>query len=233
VIDAEGRRVVAGFNDAHVHFATGSAQLARVDLRDADSPAEFARQPVDQLLTRWMAADHAGLQLCVNPGDAGVAKTLDLLADVVRANGERDRRFRVERAEQSTASDVDRFAALNAVASIQPASREAAAGAIARLRDRRVRLAFGSDWPALPLNPMPGLAAAGRHMPIAEALGAYTRGSAAAEFQDGDKGTLERGKLADIVILSDDLLAVRSDRVRSVTVLTTIVGGKVVHQRRP
>jgi predicted amidohydrolase YtcJ len=425
VIDAEGRRVVAGFNDAHVHFATGSAQLARVDLRDADSPAEFARriverarsepgewilggewderrwtpaslptralvddatngtpvfvmrvdgraalanaaalgragvtehtadppggvivrdargfptgllkdaamelvarvvprmtpeerrqtilqglrhaasfgitsahdmnpdgediavyadlagrgelttriyaapidtawfeqaklgirrafgspslrigalsgdadrQPVDQLLTRWMAADHAGLQLCVNPGDAGVAKTLDLLADVIRANGERDRRFRVERAEQSTASDVDRFAALNAVASIQPASREAAAGAIARLRDRRVRLAFGTDWPALPLNPMPGLAAAGRHMPIAEALGAYTRGSAAAEFQDGDKGTLERGKLADIVILSDDLLAVRSDRVRSVTVLTTIVGGKVVHQRRP
>jgi predicted amidohydrolase YtcJ len=191
------------------------------------------RQPGDQLLTRWMAADHAGLQLCVNPGDAGVGKTLDLLSDIVRANGERDRRFRVERAEQAASSDVDRFTSLNAVASIQAASREAASGAIARFRDRRVRMAFGTDWPALPLNPMPGLASAAAYIPIADALAAYTRGSAAAEFQDAEKGTLERGKLADMVILSDDLLAVPRDRIQGVTVLTTIADGKVVHQRRP
>ena len=64
------------------------------------------------------------------------------------------------------------------------------------------------------------------------ALAAYTSGSAFAEFQDGDKGTLVRGQLADLVILSDDILA-GTVRIQDVTVLTTVVGGKVVHQRRP
>jgi hypothetical protein len=44
IIDAAGRRVIPGFNDAHVHFVDGGAQLERVDLKDADSQAEFARR---------------------------------------------------------------------------------------------------------------------------------------------------------------------------------------------
>src|SRR5262249_26965205 len=44
MIDAEGRRVVPGFNDAHVHFVDGGTQLDSVDLKDADSPQEFARR---------------------------------------------------------------------------------------------------------------------------------------------------------------------------------------------
>src|SRR5690349_10723176 len=44
VLDAEGRRLVPGFNDAHVHFVDGGTELENVDLKDADSPAEFARR---------------------------------------------------------------------------------------------------------------------------------------------------------------------------------------------
>src|SRR5205823_11498082 len=44
VLDAGGRRVVPGFNDAHVHFVDGGRQLDNVDLKDADSPEEFARR---------------------------------------------------------------------------------------------------------------------------------------------------------------------------------------------
>jgi len=47
------------------------------------------------------------------------------------------------------------------------------------------------------------------------------------------KGTLARGMLADLIVLSDDIFALPPDRVGTTTVLTTIAGGKVVHQRRP
>ncbi|HEV3141324.1 MAG TPA: amidohydrolase family protein, partial [Vicinamibacterales bacterium] len=97
---------------------------------------------------------------------------------------------------------------------------------------QRVRLALGSGWPAAPLDPIPILRAVAARAPIADAIAAYTSGSAFAEFQDRDKGTLARGQLADLVILSDDIFAGPA-RLADVTVLMTVVGGKVVHQRRP
>jgi predicted amidohydrolase YtcJ len=104
-------------------------------------------------------------------------------------------------------------------------------------------------WTVAPLNPMLTLYAAttpatldGKHpdgwvpeqkISITEAVTAYTSGSAFAEFQESVKGTIERGQLADIVILSDDVFSLPAARLKNVQVLTIIVGGKVVHQRRP
>jgi predicted amidohydrolase YtcJ len=100
-----------------------------------------------------------------------------------------------------------------------------------------------------PLNPMLTLYAAttratldGQHpdgwvpeqrITIQEAVSAYTAGSAFAEFQEAQKGSLARGMLADLVILSDDIFSIPPERIKDVSVLTTIVGGKVVHQRQP
>ena len=69
--------------------------------------------------------------------------------------------------------------------------------------------------------------------PVAEAVTAYTSGSAFAEFQDAVKGTIARGKLADMVILSADILSIPPAQIKDVRVLTTIVGGRIVHQRKP
>jgi hypothetical protein len=107
-----------------------------------------------------------------------------------------------------------------------------------------VHLAFGTDWDVAPLNPMLGLYAAvtratldGKHpegwfpeqkLTIAEALEAYTMGSAYAEFQDKVKGSITAGKLADMVLLSDDLLTIDPVKIRDVKVLKTFVGGKAV-----
>jgi hypothetical protein len=115
------------------------------------------------------------------------------------------------------------------------------------LLDKGVRLAFGTDWSVAPLDPMLTLYAAttratldGKNpngwvpeqkVSIDEAVKAYTSGSAYAEFQDQDKGTLARGKLADLVILSDDIFAIAPAAIKDVKVVTTIVGGKVVYQR--
>jgi predicted amidohydrolase YtcJ len=61
-----------------------------------------------------------------------------------------------------------------------------------------------------------------------ESVRAYTMGSAYAEFQEKEKGSITRGKLADMVILSDDIFSIDPVKIRDVKVLKTIVGGKVV-----
>ncbi len=110
--------------------------------------------------------------------------------------------------------------------------------------DHKVRLAFGTDWDVAPLNPMLGLYAAvtratldGRNpngwfpeqkLTVAEAVEAYTMGSAYAEFQEKEKGSITPGKLADMVILSDDIFKIDPAKIRDVKVLRTIVGGKLV-----
>jgi predicted amidohydrolase YtcJ len=220
---------------------------------------------LDAMRTRLMAADHAGLQLCMHAiGDAAISGMLDLFGDVVRANGERDRRLRIEHAQHIDPKDFDRFAQLKVIASVQPyhaiddgrwaerrigPERVKTTYAFRTLIDKGVRLALGTDWPVAPLNPMLTLYAAttratldGRNpngwvpeqkITILEAMAAHTAGGAFAEFQENDKGTVARGKLADLVILSDDLFAIPPARIKDVKVLTTIVGGRVVHQRNP
>jgi predicted amidohydrolase YtcJ len=107
-----------------------------------------------------------------------------------------------------------------------------------------VRLAFGTDWNVAPLDPMFGLCAAvtratldGKNpngwfpeqkLTIAEAVEAYTMGSAYAEFQEKDKGSITPGKLADMVLLSDDVFTINPAKIREVRILTTWVGGKIV-----
>lgn len=110
-----------------------------------------------------------------------------------------------------------------------------------------VHLAFGTDWDVAPLNPMLGIYAAvtratldGKNpngwfpeqkLTVAESVEAYTIGSAYAEFQDTEKGSITPGKLADMVLLSDDIFSVDPAKIRDVKVLKTIVGGKVVWDR--
>ena len=61
-----------------------------------------------------------------------------------------------------------------------------------------------------------------------ETVEAYTMGSAYAEFQDKEKGSITPGKLADMVLLSDDIFKIDPAKIRDVKVLRTIVGGKTV-----
>ena len=181
--------------------------------------------------TRLMAADHAGLQVSISPiGDGPASTAFDLLDDIVRGNGGRDRRFRLESGGIAPA-DADRLASLNAVASLQPGVGDVPARA---LIDKGVRVALGSGWPSAPLNPILALnALVARGVTPTQALSAFTTGSAVAEFQEGEKGTIARGRLADLIVLSDDVLTMPASQIKDVRVLTTIAGGKLVHQRKP
>jgi predicted amidohydrolase YtcJ len=103
-------------------------------------------------------------------------------------------------------------------------------------------VALGSD--ILPIGPMVGLYAAvtrkgmsgqvygpGERLTVPEAIVGYTRNGAYLTFEEDRKGTLEPGKLADLIVLSDDLLTIDPERILEVQVDMTILGGRVVYER--
>ncbi|MFN3840378.1 MAG: amidohydrolase [Cyclobacteriaceae bacterium] len=115
------------------------------------------------------------------------------------------------------------------------------------LLDANVKLAFGSDWFVAPPTPLEGIYAAvtrrtlddknpegwvpEQKISVEEALKAYTINAAFASFEEGIKGSLEPGKLADYVILEDDITRIDPVAIRNVKVLKTVVGGNAVFER--
>jgi predicted amidohydrolase YtcJ len=230
----------------------------------ADAPANtglLVNGPED--LYAWTSgADRAGLQVIVHAiGDRAIHLQLDIFERVAREDGPRDRRFRVEHAQHLAPADIPRFAALGVIASMQPyhaiddgrwaekaigAERAQTTYAFRSLLDARATLAFGSDWPVAPAEPLLGLYAAltrrtldGLHpegwvprqkIALDEALAAYTRDAAYAAFAERDLGTLEPGKLADLVVLDRDLAALPPPEIRDARVLLTVIGGRVVYE---
>ena len=251
---------VKGFADGSLGSGTAYFFAPYIDAPENRGLLSDEMQPLDGMRQRLIGADKAGLQLCIHAiGDAAISQVLDLFSDVIRANGLRDRRLRIEHAQHMASKDFARFAEMNVIASVQPyhaiddgrwaerrigSERAKTTYAFRTFLDHGVHLALGTDWSVAPLNPMLTLYAAttratldGAHpdgwvpeqkISIEEALTAYTAGSAYAEFQEQEKGTLARGMLADLVVLSDDILAIAPERIKDVKVTLTMVGGKIV-----
>jgi predicted amidohydrolase YtcJ len=155
--------------------------------------------------------------------------------------------------------DLGRFAALGAIASMQPYhavddgcwaervighERARTSYAWRSLLDHGTRMAFGSDWFVAPPTPIEGIAAAvtrrtldGRRpagwipeqrITLHEALAAYTTGGAHAGFEEGIKGQLAPGFLADLVILDRDLFKSPPETIADARVMMTILDGQVI-----
>lgn len=202
-------------------------------------------------------ADEAGLQITIHAiGDKANDEALDIFATAAAKNGTRDRRFRIEHAQHLSAAAIPRFARQQVIASMQPyhaiddgrwaiqrvgAERLKGTYAFKSLLDAGAKLAFGSDWPVAPLDPLTGIAAAvlrqtidganpGGWLPeqkltIAQALHAYTATNAFAGFQDDRLGRIAPGMLADFVVMDADLFAIDPAKVSATRVLRTIVNG--------
>lgn len=113
--------------------------------------------------------------------------------------------------------------------------------------DAGVPLTFGSDWPVAPLSPLEGVYAAvtrrttdGQNpdgwqpqekISVEEALRAYTATNAYANFEEAAAGTLEAGKRADFLVLSEDPRAVNSAAIRQIDVLSTVINGEEVFRQ--
>jgi len=112
--------------------------------------------------------------------------------------------------------------------------------------DSGVKLCFGSDWTVAPLSPLLGIYAAvtrqtldGRNtggwipdqkISVEEAITCYTLNNAYAAYEEEIKGSISPGKLADLVVFSDDILSIDPVKIQDVEVLLTVLGGRVVHE---
>jgi len=217
--------------------------------------------PPSAMRQRLQGADAAGLQLCIHAiGDRAISMILDIFEQIEKANGKRDRRWRIEHSQHLAAKDFARYARLGVIASVQPyhaiddgrwaenrigPDRIKRTYAFRMFLDNGVKLAFGTDWSVAPLSPMwtiyaavtratldgknPGGWVPDQKLTVSEAVEAYTMGSAYAEFQEKEKGSITVGKLADFVVLSDDIFKIPPVAIKDVKVEATFVGGKVVY----
>ena len=229
----------------------------------------------EQLKNIVTMLDNRGWQVMTHAiGDAAVRMTLDAYEAAARANPapERGRRHRVEHIETIDPQDIPRFGKLGVIASMEPvhatptparpetgqtsqdvwstnigderASRGWLWNSIAKAGGR---LAFGSDWPVMTLNPLKGLYVAvtrttedglpaggwipSERLPIRKAIDAYTRDAAWASFDELRKGQLAKDMLADIVVLTEDIFSGPASRLNATEVAVTIADGKVVYRR--
>jgi len=209
-------------------------------------------------------AHENGYQVGVHAiGDRGVNWVLNAVEHAQEKHGKKGLRHRIEHAQIIIPSDVKRFKELGVIASMQPThcttdmrfcehriGKQRSKGAYIwkTLLENGAMLAFGTDWPVEPLDPMRGIYSCvtrkniefdypkegwfpEQKLTMAEAIKYYTLGSAYAAFEEGIKGSLEPGKLADMTVLSKDLFEIEPKEILTTEVLYTILGGKIVYKK--
>lgn len=242
-----------------------AAMLEPYANRPTKGEPRFTQEQLDRVVTML---DQHGWQVMTHAiGDAAVRMSLDAYEAAAKANAapERGRRHRIEHIETIDAADIPRFGALNVIASMQPVhatpspepgdvwstnlgeDRAARAWAWNSINKAGGRLAFGSDWPVMTIDPLKGLHVAvtrttpeglpeggwipGEKLTLRKAIDAYTRDAAWASFDELRKGVLARDMLADLVVLTDDIFAAKAPNLTKTEVAVTIADGKVVYRR--
>ena len=207
--------------------------------------------------------DKRGLQIFTHAiGEKAVRTGLDAYEEAARTNRTRDARPQIEHIETIAAEDIPRFGELGVLASVQPLhlypdedtldiwarnagpERAQRAWAFHSIEANGGRLAFGSDWPVVTMNPWNGTQTEIRRkthqgkpdggfvpkeaVSVEDAIKAYTLGAAFAGRREKEEGSLEAGKLADLIVVDQDLFTTPASSIDKTEVLLTMVGGKVV-----
>ncbi len=192
-------------------------------------------------------------------GDRGIRTALDAIAHARRVHGPRDVRHQLVHVELVHPDDLGRFAELGVVACMQPRHagadivgvwREAVGTARASLplpwrslAEHGAVLALSSDWNVAQMDPLIGIYSAltradlhgeggwttEQTLDLEAAIHGYTMGSAYANHADGHRGSVTRGKAADLVVLSQDLFRLEPAGILETRVDLTIVDGRIVH----
>ncbi len=244
-----------------------AAMLAPYTTDSSSSGALF--WPIDAYTAAVTELDAKGFRVMTHAiGDRGIRTVLDAYASARQANGPRDRIQRIEHIETIDTADIARFGRDGVIASMQPlhAYPEGAASegpwsrAIGPERASHAwlwkqiatgngRIAFGSDWPVVTLDPWPGVQVAvnrqtetgtppnglvaSERLDVASAIAGYTIGAAIAGGREKKEGTITPGKLADFVLVARDPFNATPLQLATMQVDITIVGGRVVYRRAP
>jgi predicted amidohydrolase YtcJ len=236
----------------------------------ADRPAETGMRFFEPAAyeSSVLELNRAGFQVYTHAiGDGAIKLALDAYENAQRQLGSSGARNRVEHAEAPDPEDIARFGRLGVIASMQPLMiypRDEWQGmeglwqqlagdkfmgqafAIRSLLDAHAKVAFGTDWPVVQLNPLLGLRnavmrqsldgqPAGGYVPaqrisIVQALRAYTLDAAYASRVDDQEGSISVGKFADLVTYSHNFIEGPSADIAVGHVMMTMVGGNIVYQ---
>jgi predicted amidohydrolase YtcJ len=226
-----------------------------------DSSGLNTDDPSDIRKTAELAIQHGYQLCVHAIGDRANRETLNIFEETFKAHPEKkDLRWRVEHAQHLSAADIPRFGQLGVIAAMQGihctsdapyvllrlGAKRAEEGAYVwqKLMKSGAVVANGTDAPVEDVDPIAGFYASvsrkskdgtafypDQRMSRGEALKSYTWNGAYAAFEEQSRGSLEPGKLADIVVLSKDILTVPEEEIRTARVVYTIVGGRIRYQR--
>jgi hypothetical protein len=194
-------------------------------------------------------------------GDRANREILNIYEEAFKAHpGKKDLRWRIEHAQHLNAADIPRFGRLGVIAAMQGVhctsdgpwivkylgTKRAEEGAYVwrKLLDSGAVIANGTDAPVEDVDPLPVFYASvtrklkngnafypAQRMTREEALRSYTLNAAYAAFEEGVRGSLMPGKLADITVFSQDIMTCPEEKILATRVLYTIVGGKVLYKK--
>lgn len=217
-------------------------------------------QPVEDMTRRIIAANAAGIPVRIHCiGDMAVRAALDGYEASIKANGKHGLKNTIEHIEMIHADDIPRFAELDVIASMQAqhlpldefekttrcGERDKMQWVLRSLIDAGAKMAFGTDYPVVDFNPYPTIHAAvtrcfadGRPaspnpeqcITLKEALVAYTLGSADVYGRAHELGTLEEGKLADIIAVDRNLFEIPEQDIYNAKTIMTMIDGRIVYE---
>ncbi len=222
------------------------------DDSSTNGEARYTPEEFNDIVT---TLDGMGFQCMTHScGDRGVRIALDAYEHAADRNAPRERRHRIEHVETVSEEDIPRFRKLGVIAAMQPihavpgsdtsfertlgSERVSKSFPWRSLDEAGAVLAFSSDWNVVDMNPLPGIQAAvardwgtgaSQAVSLEKAIEAYTLNGAYASFEEDIKGSIEEGKLADFVILSENLFEIEPERIGDVEVLMTVIGGREAH----
>lgn len=210
----------------------------------------FEQDAIDAFVLK---AHRAGLQIALHAvGDAAVEQALDAYEAALVTYPRDDHRHRIEHCEVIREEQIRRAQRLGVALAVQPPfnhywphtsylptlgeERAWKADPVRTLMRPGLLVAGGSDSTVTPLGPLLGVHAAVNHsnpaerVSVQEALALYTVNAARIAFQEGDRGSLEAGKLGDLVVLAEDPFSVDPSRLKEIPVEMTVIGGRIVYQ---
>src|SRR4051794_35906355 len=226
-----------------------------------DSSGLNTDDPADIRKTAELAIQHGYQLCVHAIGDRANRETLNIFEETFQAHPEKkDLRWRVEHAQHLSAADIPRFGQLGVIASMQGihctsdapyvllrlGAKRAEEGAYVwqKLMKSGAVVSNGTDAPVEDVSPLASFYASvsrklkdgtvfypAQRMTREEALKSYTVNNAFAAFEETRKGALEPGKLADVVVLSRDIMTIPEDDILSTDIVYTIVGGKVRYDK--
>lgn len=258
--------VRVGFQKVFIDGTLGSGTaLMFAPFSDEPGKSGLPQMPEAELDALFEKAQAKGYQTGTHAiGDKGINWVLNAVERARKKFGTKDLRHRIEHAQIIVPADVPRFKELGVIASMQPThcttdmrfcaqrvgqERSKNAYIWRTLLDNGAKIAFGSDWPVEPLDPMRGLYSAvtrkniegdfpdggwfpEQRLTMEEAIKLFTSGSSYASFEEDIKGTLEPGKLADMVVLTKDLFTITPREILTTEAAYTILGGRIVFEKK-